>query len=104
MKTNTIVIGPVDTGKTYSTRTLLAEYPDKNGKIHKGAGLKVHSLANEPGWEATNGDLTCDMGFHVNQVLPANPDWEVSLKWLESISGMSAADIEKKTLGASIMN
>lgn len=102
MKANIVELGPIGTGKTYAVRTLLAEYPDGFGKIHKGAGLNVHLLACEPGWEATNGDLTCEMGFHVHQVLPANPDWDVSLRWLVKISNMSAEEIKKMPIPASI--
>jgi hypothetical protein len=102
LKANIINFGDIGTGKSYANRTLLAEYPDKEGKIHKGAGLKVYNLACEPGWSATNGDLTCEMGFHVHQVLPANPSWQVKIAWLEKISNMSAEDIKKMSIPDSI--
>lgn len=104
MKSNIINFGDIGTGKSRATRTLLAEYPDETGKIHKGAGLKVHFLACEPGWEATNGDLTCEMGFHVHQVLPANPSWKVKMEWLEKTSNMSAEEIKKLDLPVSVRN
>lgn len=96
-------MGPIGTGKSRVARTLLKEYPDENGKMHKGAGFEnVNLLACEPGWQATNGDLTCEMGFHVAEVLPANPDWTVGLRWLEKISNMSAEEIKKMPIPASI--
>jgi hypothetical protein len=104
VKSNIIDFGDIGTGKSRAIRTLLSEYPDETGKIHKGAGLKVHLLACEPGWEATNGDLTCDLGFHVHQVLPANPSWKVKIAWLEKISNMSAEDVKKMPIPSSIRN
>ena len=102
MKSNSVLLGPIGTGKSRSVRTLLAEYPDESGRIQKGVGLRVNLLACEPGWTATNGDLTCDMGFHVAEVLPANPGWKVGIAWLEKISNMSAEEIKKMNIPASI--
>jgi hypothetical protein len=102
MKTNTVILGPIGTGKSFAKRTLLAEYPDVNGKIQKGAGLRVMDLACEPGWKATSGDLTCEMGYHVCEVLPANPSWQVNLAWLDKISNMSADSIKKMDIPSSI--
>jgi hypothetical protein len=102
VKSNIAIFGPVGSGKTYSLRTLLPEYPDENGKIKKGAGLEVRELACDPGWEATNGDLTCEMGFHIHEVLPANPSWESRREWLEKISGMSGEQIKQSNVPARI--
>src|SRR6266550_9337876 len=101
MKANIITFGPIGSGKSYGIRTLLAEYPDREKRNHKGAGLKVLFHACEPGWEATNGDLTCEMGFHVHETLPADPDFETSLRWLDSIQGISTEDLIRKSLPGS---
>jgi hypothetical protein len=103
MKSNIAIIGDIGVGKSHVTRTLLAEYPDWEGKVRKGAGLKnVFQVSCEPGWAATNGDLTCEMGFHVHEVLPANPSWRTMEAWLEKISNMSTEAIKKMELPASI--
>ncbi len=102
MKTNTINFGDIGVGKSWCTRTLLRNYPDEAGNIREGAGLDVYFHACEPGWEATNGDLTCEMGFHVHQTLPANPPWDVRIAWLDKISNMSADEIKAMKLPNSI--
>jgi len=89
MKTNTLLLGPIGSGKTYVLRTLLAEYPTPTGATRRGAGLRCGLLALEPGWEATNGDLTCDMGFHVRQHLPARIPWPSAEEWAGRIGTMS---------------
>lgn len=103
MKTNALILGPIGSGKTFSLRTLLPEYPElggngkPTGRVAKGAGLSVRLLAHEPGWEATNGDLTCEMGFHVRQHLPADIPWPAAQEWAERIGTMSmkaVADME----------
>jgi hypothetical protein len=74
-RTNALVMGPIQTGKTWSTRTLLPEYPDINGKICKGAGKVVCTVSLEPGWEDTNGDVTCGMGMHMVYIPPLDVEW-----------------------------
>lgn len=96
MKANVVVFGPIGAGKSFSERTLLPEYPDVNGKIKKGAGVGVRLLACDPGWQATNGDLTCEMDFHVHEVLPANPSWSDRIKWLEKIQDKDGGEDIKK--------
>jgi hypothetical protein len=102
MKSNIAIFGAVATGKSWVLRTLLPEYPDERGKIRRGAGLEVRLLACDPGWDATNGDLTCEMGFHVREVLPANPSWKARRDWLEKISDLSGEQIKQKAVPASI--
>jgi hypothetical protein len=68
-------MGPVATGKTWITRTLLAEYPDENQKVHKGAGLNVFTVSLEPGWLDTMADCTCEMGMHYRYIPPLDVDW-----------------------------
>ncbi len=103
MKTNTLIFGPIGAGKSYSTRTLLAEYPDHEGKVRKGVGQTVLFHACEPGWEAVNGDLACDMGFHIQETLPADPDYATSLQWLETIQGIGTDDLIRKSMPGSIL-
>src|SRR6266566_362007 len=103
MKTNALVTGPIGSGKGWCCRTLLAEYPDADGRIRKGAGLSnVLLSATEPGWEATNGDLTCQMGWHVSQNLPARDSIEEHVKWLEEIETREAEDIQKYKVSSEI--
>lgn len=101
MKINAIILGPIGAGKTWSLRTLLPEYPDSAGRVRKGAGLSVRLLALEAGWEATNGDLTCEMGWHVRQHLPATVPWDSAQEWAERIGNMTmkaVADMEVSTM------
>jgi hypothetical protein len=102
MKSNVILVGPIGTGKDWCCRTLLKEYPDENGRMRRGAGKTVMMLANEPGWDETNGDLTCDMGFHVHQHLPYEAPLDQYLEWLEYIAGRSAADVKEMKLPQAI--
>jgi hypothetical protein len=102
MKANVILIGRIGAGKGWCTRTLLKEYPDENGRMRRGAGKTVMLLANEPGWDETNGDLTCDMGFHVLEHLPYNAPDDQYIEWLEYIAGRSAADVKEMKLGSAI--
>jgi hypothetical protein len=102
MKANVILIGRIGSGKNWCCRTLLKEYPDENGRMQRGAGKTVMMLANEPGWDETNGDLTCDMGFHVHQHLPYSAPMEQYMEWLEYIAGRSAADVKDMKLGSAM--
>jgi len=95
-------MGDIGRGKSYSVRTLLKSYPDENGKLREGVGLDVYCLACEPGWSDTNGDLTCEMGFHVAEVLPANPSFDTMKKWLERIQDLDAEQIKKLGVPGSI--
>jgi hypothetical protein len=75
-KTNTLLMGAVATGKTWITRTLLAEYPDAAGKVQRGAGLNVLTVSLEPGWPDTMADCTCEMGMHYHYIAPLDADWD----------------------------
>ncbi len=104
MKCNAVVFGPIGSGKSYCIRTLLKEYPDEYGKMHKGAGLNVLSIACEAGWEATNGDLSCEIGYHVCQVLPATPTWEQMIDWIDRTNTMNSEAVKTMTIPGSIKN
>jgi hypothetical protein len=75
-RTNTLLEGPVQTGKTWITRTLLAEYLDATGRVQRGAGKTVLTISLEPGWEDTMRDVTCEMGMHFVYIPPLDADWE----------------------------
>lgn len=88
-----LIMGPVCSGKTWSTRTLLAEYPDQEGKIHRGAGKEVFTVSLEPGWQDTMGDCTCDMGMHLHYIPPLDVDWETLMQLAEAVN--RAGDVTK---------
>jgi AAA domain len=94
-KTEVLLMGPVATGKTYSTRTLMREYPDEEGRMHKGAGKSVFTVSLEPGWSATMGDCTCDMGMHVQYIAPLDVDWDTLMFQAELVN--KASDVTKVT-------
>lgn len=94
-KTNTLLLGPIGSGKSRSLRTLLPEWPDEDGRMHKGVGTTVLMLALEPGAEATNGDCTCEMGFHIHSHLPLSLDLEMMEEWTERLGTMTMEAIAK---------
>lgn len=75
MKTNTILVGPINTGKTRSLLTLLTEYEDEGGATRRGAGLDTFFLTLEPNWQATIRDHGCRQGLHVHYLSAAPPSW-----------------------------
>lgn len=91
MKTNTLLFGPIGSGKSRSIRTLLAEYPDERGRIHKGAGKQVFTIAMEPGWRSSYEGLACNMGFHVIEHLPTAVDWDLAREWVERLGKLSSS-------------
>jgi hypothetical protein len=92
-KTNTLLMGPVATGKTWITRTLLAEYPDADGRTQRGAGLTVHTVSLEPGWADTMGDCTCEMGMHYCYIAPLEADWDAIEDLADRVN--QASDVTK---------
>ena len=75
-RTNTLLMGPVATGKSYSLRTLLPKYPDSNNHMQPGVGRTVLVVSLEPGFEDTLGDCTCDIGMHIHYIAPLDVDWD----------------------------
>lgn len=88
-KTNSLLFGPIGSGKSRSVRTLLREWPDENGQLHKGAGKEVMLLALEAGAEASYKGLTCEMGFHRHQHLPADVPWDMMQDWIEKLGRLA---------------
>jgi hypothetical protein len=92
-RTNTLLMGPVNTGKTWSVRTLLTEYPDIHGKLRPGAGRTVLAASLEPGFLDTNGDCTCDMGMHYHYIPPLDADWDTLMSLAQQVN--RATDVTK---------
>jgi hypothetical protein len=92
-RTNTLLEGPVQTGKTWITRTLLAEYPDAQGRIHRGASKTCLTVSLEPGWSDTMADCTCDMGMHLKYIPPLDVDWDDLMQLAEMVN--RAGDVTK---------
>jgi hypothetical protein len=93
-RTNTLLMGPVATGKTTILRTLLKEYPEPGSTtLHAGAGRTVLALSLEPGFEDTMADCTCDMGFHHRYIPPLDIDWDTLSDLAEAVN--RAGDVTK---------
>ena len=102
-KTNTLLFGPIGSGKSYAARTLLAEYPNQQGRMVKGAGKEVFALTHEPGWRSSYKGLTCELGFHVCEHLPTPVDWELARDWVDKLGKMaSSSDMIKQVVPISI--
>lgn len=90
--TNTLLLGPTGTGKTYSLRTFLD------------AGVTPFILSTEPGIESTLGDLPPET-IHWHYIPPASVDWadlidsakKINTFDLKTLSGLS--DINKRKYG-----
>ena len=80
MKFNVLLLGPIGTGKTFSTRTLID------------CGLELFYLATEPGIETVMGDLPEDK-VHWHYVPPAKTNWETLIKNAELVNKMSMSDL-----------
>lgn len=91
--TKTYLVGPVNTGKTRALLTLLPEYEDETGRVHKGAGLETFFLTMEPNYRAAIRDHGCRHGLHVFYHSPAPPSWDTVKKFVEILRYKSIADI-----------
>lgn len=96
-RTNTLLMGPVATGKTTALRTLLKSYPDPvgSGRLLKGVGRTVLVVSLEPGFEDSLGDCTCEQGLHVHYIAPLDVDWDTLIDQAERVQ--LATDIQKIT-------
>lgn len=86
MKTNTILVGPVGTGKTRTILTLLSSYRDEKGQTQRGAGLETFFLTMEPNWAATIRDHGCADGLHVHYLSAAPPSWDTTRRMVELLT------------------
>lgn len=82
MKTNTLLLGPTGTGKTYSIRTLLD------------AGLEVFVISTEPGIESVLGD-TDPARLHWHYVKPQASTFSTLLESAEKINRLSFEQLAK---------
>lgn len=97
MKTNTLILGDVGSGKTECIKTLLPTYIDPNGKEQAGAGKRVMYLAHEPGARAIFGENPCEYGLHIKEHFPAQVPIDTFLDWLKRMANMTTkqyADLE----------
>lgn len=92
-RTNTLLMGPINTGKTWSLRTLLREYPDARGNMRPGADRTVLAVSLEPGFLDTNGDCTCEMGMHYAYVPPLDIEWDTLAALAQQVN--RATDVTK---------
>lgn len=93
--TTALLMGPVCTGKSWSLRTLLAEYPGADGRLHKGCGRTLLVLSLEPGFADSLGDCTCEQGLHHHYIPPLDVDWD-TLERMAKLVAM-APDVTKVT-------
>ncbi len=96
-RTNTLLMGPVSTGKTTALRTLLKFYPDPSGpgRMIAGVGRTVLVVSLEPGFEDSLGDCTCEMGLHTHYIAPLDADWDSLVDQAKRVQ--AATDIQKIT-------
>jgi hypothetical protein len=81
-KVNTLIQGPIGTGKSHSLRSLVE------------LGLELFVISTEPGIEHLLGD-TDPARCHWHYVAPANPDWDVMLASANAINTLSQSDLQK---------
>jgi hypothetical protein len=94
MKTNTILQGHVGGGKTRSLLTLLPEYEDERGRVHKGAGLTTLTIPMEPGYQHIFGKHGCAQGLHTHYHLPSGVDWDTISVYVKLLRDMSLKDVQ----------
>lgn len=82
MKTNTLLEGPIGSGKTHALRTIVA------------AGKELFVLATEPGIDAILGDLP-DSKCHWKYIPPGKIPWDIMRRNAEMANKMDAAQLVK---------
>jgi len=96
MKTNTLLIGEIGTGKTRSLLTLLPEFIDPHtSAVHKGAGLETFVISLERGAEAVFGENACRQGLHRHFITVTPPDWRTFGKYAKLAATMSMDSLVK---------
>ena len=76
MKTNAIIQGFEGSGKTRSFLTLLPEWHDEQGVVHRGVGLETFVISMEPGHQAIFGSHGCKQDLHVHYLFPSGLSWD----------------------------
>ena len=97
MKTNTVIQGFVGGGKTRSLLTLLPEWEDEKGKVHKGAGKTLLNIAMEPGFDHVFRHNGCEQGLHVHYHYPADIDFDTIASYVNLLRNMSLKDVIETT-------
>lgn len=96
-RTNMMLMGVICSGKTYSLRTLLKEYPDAHGKFQKGAGKTALVVALEPGVADSLADCRCELGLHIHTITPLSLDWDDLTAITEQVSRLTGEALVKMT-------
>jgi len=102
--TNTFLLGPTGTGKTYSIRTAIdagLEGPTGTGKTYSirtaiDAGLEVFVISTEPGIASTLGD-TDPSKLHWHYISPADVGWSDLIDSAKKINMLSYEALAKMT-------
>jgi hypothetical protein len=81
-KFNICLVGPIGTGKTYSTRTLVD------------AGLELFIQALEPGVDNQFADIPCPKA-HVNYISPAKQDWTEMIRAATDVNTLTMDQLQK---------
>jgi hypothetical protein len=90
-KSNIIIQGDVNTGKSRSLITLLPEYEDEKGKLHKGAGQKVALIGIEANAEVALGRNLCSHrpgGIHYHYIPTVAITWDQFRNWMSILNKM----------------
>src|SRR5215469_14669453 len=93
MKTNTVIQGFIGAGKSRSLLTLLPEWADEVGEVHRGAGLTTLVLSLEPGFVHTSCGNGCDQGLHTHYHYPADVDWDTIGSYVKLLNSLSLKDV-----------
>src|SRR6266566_5284664 len=84
MKTNTLLMGRIGTGKTRSIETLV------------NCGISVRMLSLEPGVEDVLGHIPCP-GLHWIEVHQQSADWDAVAGWIKKLGTLSMDVLTKST-------
>ncbi len=90
-KSNIIIQGDVNTGKSRSLITLLPEYTDERGRLHKGAGQRVALIGIEANAEVALGPNLCSHGhgIHYHYIPTIAITWHEYKNWMSIINSMN---------------
>lgn len=76
MKTNTLLMGQIGTGKTKSLETLLQ------------CGISPRVISMEPGIEDVLGHLSCADGLHWHYIKPLPFTWDITMSFIKRMNTM----------------
>lgn len=90
-KSNILLQGDIGVGKSRALITLLPEYVDEHGTVHRGAGQHVALIGIEPNAEASLGRNMCDHiagGIHYKYIPTMGITWVEYRNWMSIINNM----------------